>query len=198
VLDTLISAFSGPGASFMYALTAVLAFGLAILLERLWLFGAKWTGDEAGILAAMGAGDLGAALAAAGNHPAGRILRAAEGISDVDHAWEAMGREAALVQSDVRRRVDHLAMVGNVATMLGLLGTVYGLILAFSALSDASAVEQATRLGEGIATAMATTAWGLLIGIPALAAHALLDAKANRMLAVCESSASGLAASLRS
>ncbi|MDP6935093.1 MAG: MotA/TolQ/ExbB proton channel family protein, partial [Myxococcota bacterium] len=79
-----------------------------------------------------------------------------------------------------------------------LLGTVYGLILAFSALGDASAVERAARLSEGIATAMATTAWGLLVGIPALAVHAVLEGKAGRLLSICEAAASLVAASRRS
>ena len=105
-----------------------------------------------------------------------------------------MTAEAALLERDVRQRVHWLAAVGNVATMLGLLGTVYGLILAFSGLGDASAVERASRLSEGIATAMATTAYGLLVGIPALAAHALVEGRAARILGFCEAVAACVAA----
>ena len=88
-------------------------------------------------------------------------------------------------------------MVGNVATMLGLLGTVYGLIMAFSGLDDASAVERSARLSEGIATAMATTAWGLLVGIPAIAAHTFIDRRARHTLAFYEAVAGRVAAGKR-
>ena len=77
--------------------------------------------------------------------------------------------------------------------MLGLLGTVYGLIVAFQGLGDASAVERATRLSDGIATAMATTAYGLLVGIPALAAHAFLEGRVQQLLAFSEAAASAVA-----
>ena len=97
----------------------------------------------------------------------------------------------------MRERVPYLATVGNVATMLGLLGTVYGLILAFTGLGDASAVERAQKLSEGIATAMSTTAFGLLVGIPALALHAFLDGRATRILRFCESVAARVATTRR-
>ncbi|MDP7111438.1 MAG: MotA/TolQ/ExbB proton channel family protein [Myxococcota bacterium] len=53
------------------------------------------------------------------------------------------------------------------------------------------------RLSEGISTAMATTAYGLLVGIPSLAAHAWLDARARRLLAAIEATAGRLASRLR-
>jgi biopolymer transport protein ExbB len=81
--------------------------------------------------------------------------------------------------------------------MLGLLGTVYGLILAFSALGDTSAGERAVRLSEGISTAMATTAYGLMVGIPALAAHAWLDGRARELTAQLEAVAGRIALSKR-
>ena len=109
-----------------------------------------------------------------------------------------MGAQAALVEGKVRARVDYLATIGNISTMLGLLGTVYGLILAFSGLGDASAAERTARLSEGIATAMATTAWGLLVGIPALGFHAIIAGKAARILSFCEAVAGELAAARRS
>ena len=104
-----------------------------------------------------------------------------------------MGTEAPLVEADIQQRVPYLATIGNLSTMLGLLGTVYGLIIAFAGLSDTSAVETQTQLNEGIATAMATTAWGLMVGIPALACHSLLESKARRLRALCESAASQVA-----
>jgi biopolymer transport protein ExbB/TolQ len=182
----------------MYVITAVLAFGLAVAIERAFLFWIRWRVDSAVMLSQVAQGGFEAAKASAGAHPVGRIVGAAVGQTSAEAAWDAMGSEAALVEADIRQRVPYLAMVGNVATMLGLLGTVYGLILAFSGLTDASAAERTVRLSEGIATAMSTTAWGLVVGIPALAMHALLDSKAARILALCEAAASKAASACRS
>ena len=194
MLDALVNAFSGPGAAFMYAITAILAFGLAIVVERGWMFWVRWKVNEQAVLGALSSGDLEAAKQATGDSPPARLLAAGLGASTAEAAWDAMGAEAALVQSAIQRRVPYLAAAGNIATMLGLLGTIYGLILAFSALGDTSAVERASKLSEGIATAMATTAWGLLVAIPALAAHAFLESKAQQLLALCEAVASQVSA----
>ena len=193
LLDTLIEAFSGPGASFMYAITAALAFGLAILIERAWIFWIRWRINQSSFLAKLDAGDLDQATGMNAVHPASRIVRAGTGATDPDAAWNAMGTEAPLVEAEIQQRVPYLATVGNLSTMLGLLGTVYGLIIAFAGLSDTSAIETQTQLNEGIATAMATTAWGLMVGIPALACHALLEAKAGRLRALCEAAAAQVA-----
>jgi len=191
VLNSLLAAFQGPGAGFMYALTAVFAFGLAVLVERTWLLVWRWSIDEDRLLSGIAA-DPAQGAKALSNHPAATIVSA--GLSAPEGAvWDAMGAEAARVQVRVSQRVPYLASVGNIATMLGLLGTVYGLIVAFQGLGDASAVERATRLSDGIATAMATTAYGLLVGIPALAAHAWLDGRVQRVLAFCEAAAAAVA-----
>ena len=197
MLTALLQAFSAPGAGFMYAITAVLAFGLAVALERGWWLLLRWRADAGALLRAVDAGDGAAARSAAGAHPAAELLAAAEGQPTAEAAWDAMGARAALVEAKVTGRVPYLGAVGNISTMLGLLGTVYGLILAFQGLGDAGAAERATRLSDGIATAMATTAYGLLVGIPALGLHAAYDRRAREVLALCEAVAGATAARLR-
>ena len=197
MLETLLGGFSGPGALFMFAITAALAFGLAVAIERAWLFWVRWRIDEGALLSAVAQGDLASARAEAANHPVEGLVRAGADAPGPEAAWDAMSAKAALIEARVVHRVPYLAAVGNISTMLGLLGTVYGLIIAFTGLSDASAVERATRLSDGIATAMATTAWGLMVGIPALAVHAWFDGKAQRILALCEAVAAYVAASRR-
>ena len=192
-----MGAFVGPGAAFMYAITAVLALALAVTLERLWLLWLRWRIDDAVVASALTAGDLAGAAQQAGRHPAARLIVAGAGASDAEAAWDAMGAEGALIESEARARVGYLAAAGNVATMLGLLGTVYGLIYAFSGLDSASAVERTARLSEGIGAAMVTTAWGLVVGIPALAAHAVIEGRVQRVLAVCESLAARVALARR-
>lgn len=197
MLNALLQAFSGPGASFMYAITAVLAFGLAVAIERGFLLVLQWRADGPAVLSALNTGDTDKAKTLAGRHPVVGVIAAADGQPSADGAWDAMGAQAAMVETQVMNRVPYLATVGNIATMLGLLGTVYGLIIAFQGLGDASAVERASRLSEGIATAMSTTAYGLMVGIPALALHAALDSRARGVLALCEAAAGTIAARLR-
>ena len=196
MIQALLDGFTGPGMAFMYAITAVLAFGLAVALERTWVLWLRWRVDRAAVLAAVEAGEVDRARKLTAAHPIGPLV-AAGAAREGDAAWDAMGAQAALIEAGVRQRIPYLAAVGNIATMLGLLGTVYGLIYAFSGINDASSVERTARLSAGIAAAMSTTAWGLLVGIPALAVHALIDGKASQLLAWCEAVASQVAAARR-
>lgn len=192
--NTLIQAFDGPGAVFMYAIAAVMALGLAVAIERFWLLWIRWRLPIEPVIAAVQAGNASEAEQHAGTSPVVPIIQHGMQANTAEAAWDAMGAEAALAEAEVRQRIGLLAMVGNVSTMLGLLGTVYGLILAFSGMSDASAIERNAQLSEGIATAMATTAWGLLVGIPSLAAHHLIEAKASRLLSTYQAIAGHIAA----
>jgi len=197
VTQTLISALDGPGAPFMYAIALALALGLAVGIERVWLMWFKWRLDGEALLQKLSDGDAAGAQALADGQPIAPILDAGLSAVSADAAWDAMGSAAVLAETKVRDRISYLMMVGNVATMLGLLGTVYGLIMAFSGLDDASAVARSARLSEGIATAMATTAFGLMVGIPAIAAHALVDRRARHILALYEAVAGRIAAGKR-
>ena len=72
------------------------------------------------------------------------------------------------------RRIEPLHVIGSVAPMLGLFGTVYGMILAFRAIVAAGGAPDPVSLAAGIGTALTTTFWGLIVAIPALSAHALI------------------------
>ncbi|MBN1336349.1 MAG: MotA/TolQ/ExbB proton channel family protein [Deltaproteobacteria bacterium] len=192
-LDT----FSGRSAPFMWIITAVLAFGLAVFAERAWVLVLSWRYDRAAVREAVRRGDGTAAAAAAGRGPLGDVLRAGAEAQGAEQAWDAMSAEAARAQAQAERRVQYLAAIGNIATMIGLLGNVVGIIIAFGSLGQATAEARAVHLSEGIATAMAATAYGLLVAIPALAAHAWLDQRARSYLADVEGFAGDLAASLR-
>src|SRR5262249_38798447 len=79
-------------------------------------------------------------------------------------------------------RTSFLAVVGNVATLIGLLGTISGMIQSFASVSGATAAERATKLSLGISEAMNCTAFGLLVAIPALLAYALYQNKTERLV----------------
>lgn len=83
----------------------------------------------------------------------------------------------------LERRAGFLAVIGNVATLTGLLGTITGMIKAFAAVAYANPAEKATLLSTGIAEAMNTTAYGLIVAIPALLCHAAIQ---NRITILIE------------
>ena len=78
---------------------------------------------------------------------------------------------------EIEKRTGFLAMIANVATLAGLLGTITGMIKSFAAVSQANPMEKATLLSNGISEAMNTTAFGLIVAIPTLLIYSIL---ANR------------------
>ena len=82
----------------------------------------------------------------------------------------------------VDKRTGFLAMFGNIATLLGLLGTVTGLISSFAGVASASPMERATLLGQGIAEALNSTAFGLIVAVPALVAYAVFQNKTEKII----------------
>lgn len=197
MIDYLLDAFGGPGAGFMYTITAVLALAIAITLDRTWVLMWKWRCDIESVLTLLDQGRLSEAKTATEQTPLGDVIRAGAAESDADLAWESMSNASIRAEGRIRARIPYLNTISNLSTMLGLLGTVYGLIVAFSGLGDTAATQRAAGLSEGISTAMATTAYGLLVGIPALALHAWLESRVQEQLECMESAAGRLALGLR-
>ncbi len=81
------------------------------------------------------------------------------------------------------RRLEWLNIIGNVAPMIGLFGTVWGMIDAFNAIVAAGGQPEAPALAGGISKALVTTWWGLLVAIPALAAYGILRNKLDALAA---------------
>jgi biopolymer transport protein ExbB/TolQ len=80
------------------------------------------------------------------------------------------------------RRLQYLPMLANVATLLGLFGTIYGLREAFASVASASAAERSAKLASGIATALNATGFGLLTAIPLTVAHSYLVSQAETII----------------
>ena len=87
------------------------------------------------------------------------------------------------------QRTHYLATFANVATLLGLLGTIIGLIQAFTAVAKANPAEKAEMLSASISVAMNTTAFGLMAAIPLLLAHSYLVSKTSKLVDTLEKSA---------
>lgn len=84
-------------------------------------------------------------------------------------------------QTRLETRVEFLAMLGNVATLMGLLGTIVGMIRAFSALSNVDQTAKAAMLAQGISEAMHATAYGLIVAIPTLVMYSILQNRVNKL-----------------
>jgi len=82
----------------------------------------------------------------------------------------------------LEKRTPYVALLSNIATLLGLLGTIMGLIEAFTAVANANPAEKADMLSASISVAMNTTAFGLMVAIPLLLCHATLTSTTGQII----------------
>ncbi len=116
--------------------------------------------------------------------PATKIIAAGlrkAGSSEHD-VQQAMDEEALRELPQLEKRTGYLAMLGNLATLAGLLGTITGLIKAFAGVAGVDPSMKATMLSKGISEAMNCTAFGLLTGIIGLATYAWLNGQTQAVL----------------
>lgn len=116
--------------------------------------------------------------------PVARVTKAALQYAESDRDELELAVEEATLDSvpGLQTRVGYLAMLANVVTLFGLLGTIVGLITSFAAVADANPEEKQTMLAAGISLAMYTTAGGIAAAIPTLIAYAVLVQKGNSIL----------------
>jgi biopolymer transport protein ExbB len=183
--------FFQEGGLFMYPIAIVLALGLAIALER-WLFLTMTTAKNKAlwntVTPYLKSGNLAGAVQVTSKSEAaiGQIMtyglnrvRSARRREDVEQAMEESLME---VMPRLEKRTHYLATFANIATLLGLLGTIVGLISAFTAVATANPAEKADLLSASISVAMNTTAFGLIVAIPLLLVHTLLQTKTTEII----------------
>ncbi len=190
MLTTIIRFFQ-DGGPFMYPILIVLAIGLTITLERwLHLTHAKSSNRRmiARLMPLMEKGEVVSAgkLARESNAAVSRIL-----LQGMEHFKSARRRddfEAAMDESimeaipRLEKRTHYLAMFANIATLLGLLGTIIGLIKAFTAVAQVDPSMKAEILSTSISVAMNTTAFGLIVAIPLLFFYTVLQTKTTEIV----------------
>jgi biopolymer transport protein ExbB len=183
--------FFVTGGPFMYPILLVFAVGAAIAVER-YITLARVTARNQSVWGRV--------------EPAlidGDFDRAREMTSDDDSAIARLLSMGLARQGAVRRREDieiameesmmeiipqlekrtpYVAMSSSIATLLGLLGTIMGLIQAFTAVANANPAEKADLLSASISVAMNTTAFGLMVAIPLLITHTVLIAKTGEIV----------------
>jgi biopolymer transport protein ExbB len=132
-------------------------------------------------------GNLVAAGAACREPPSflGFVLSA--GLAEAEGGWTAVEKamEDATAERAARlfRKIEYLSVIGNIAPMIGLLGTVTGMIFAFQEVANTQGAARASQLAEGIYQALVTTVGGLVIAIPALAAFAIFRNRVDHLVA---------------
>ena len=110
------------------------------------------------------------------------------GLAESDGGWAAIEKatEDATAEQSARlfRKIEYLSVIGNIAPMMGLLGTVVGMIFAFREVAEAPQVAtRAADLAEGIYLALVTTVEGLIVAIPSLAAFAVFRNRVDHLVA---------------
>lgn len=109
------------------------------------------------------------------------------GLAELDGGWAAVEKalEDATAEQSARlfRKIEYLSVIGNIAPMVGLLGTVTGMIFAFQQVANTQGSAGAADLAEGIYQALVTTVGGLIVAIPCLGAFAILRNRVDQLVA---------------
>lgn len=186
-----ISNFFQEGGFFMYPILLVLGCGLAIAVERyIYLTGARSANRKAWkeLLEVLSKRDYARAMniSQQSSSAIGRILvygleraKSARRRDDIETAMEEGLME---VLPRLEKRTHYLATFANISTLLGLLGTVSGLIAAFAAVANADPATKAELLSASISEAMNCTAFGLGAAIPMMLIYSFLQSKTTELV----------------
>ena len=183
--------FFQEGGVFMYPIAVVLVVGLAVAIERWVVLSAARTTNRRAfdrILPLLKKRDYAAIidLGRSSGAPISRIIAA--GIARMQHTPRRDEIEYAMEEGvmeavpRLEKRTDYIATLANIATLLGLLGTIMGLIAAFTAVANANPSEKAALLSQSISVAMNTTAFGLMAAIPLLLLHTAIQNKTTEII----------------
>jgi biopolymer transport protein ExbB len=192
-MDALYSVvrFFVTGGPFMYPILIVFAVGIAIGIERYVTLTRVKRKNEAmwsKLQPALADGDFEKAreMTSKDDSTVSRLLSmglARQGAvrrrDDIEIAMEESMME---IIPQLEKRTAYVALGASIATLLGLLGTIIGLIQAFTAVANANPAEKADLLSASISVAMNTTAFGLMVAIPLLVTHSVLMAKTREIV----------------
>lgn len=184
--------------NFLHAAPILLAggFALAIIVERMIALtktypmpNAEGFLERLEELVSAGKLDQAAALCEKNSQkPLAQVARAALSRAHLPDALieDGISLEIAAASNQVHKRTAYLSTIANVATLLGLFGTIAGLIASFEAVGHADPQQKSALLSAGIATAMNATMLGLGVAIPCMVAFSFLMSRANRIVSELE------------
>jgi biopolymer transport protein ExbB/TolQ len=189
-MDAIVESFR-LGGIWMYIILAVSVASLAIIIERAVVLYFKYNVGASAFMAQIQKlimqNNIDRAIKLCNSAPekalprvvkAG-LTRANKNELEIGNAVEETTIE---VVPEIQKRLSNLPVLANVATLMGLLGTIVGMIEAFNGLGAVSADKRQEVLSSGISLAMYATAFGLLVAIPCLLAHVMLNNKARQMV----------------
>ena len=197
-LYNMVTSFLQDGGFFMYPIALVIALGLAISLERwVYLTRERIRNIKAfeNFLPLLRTTDMEKMqmYSRESQAPVTRIIacgldmmKVSKQRADIENS---MNEGMLETMPRLEKRVGYLAVLANVATLLGLLGTIIGLISAFTAVANANPAEKSQLLSMSISVAMNTTAFGLIAAIPLLVLHAVLQNKVAAIVTSIQMSA---------
>jgi biopolymer transport protein ExbB len=181
--------------AFMIANFVVLAIVIAVVIDRaIYFLGRGHINSKAFLeqvkrLLAANNIDRAKKLCDASSAPVARVAKAGLSRAHKGEAAVAQSIEETMVDvtPEVRKRIGSLWSLANIATLLGLLGTITGLIQTFNAIGKEAPAERQAKLSAGIATAMYHTAIGLFIAVLCMIFHLILSAASKKVVADLES-----------
>ncbi len=176
----------------MYPIFGLGIIGLAIALERTFSLYLRMNLDKEHFFKSLTTcllhGDLEGMVAVCDENPAplskvikNCLIRLINKGTDAE-IQAALDEGVLMEVPRIERRIGFLAVIGNVATLMGLLGTITGLIQAFSAVANTDPITKAAILTKGISEAMNCTAFGLIVAVPAVLAYSILQARAQTLI----------------
>jgi len=190
-MDYIKGAFSGQGAIWMWLISLPSVAALSLMIERsiflLFRYNINAPQFFGQIQKLIMSNNVDRAIKLCNSAPGAALprvlkaglLRANKGEVEIANAITEAQLEVVPM---VTKRTGSMPPVASIATLMGLLGTITGLILAFAASKVASQEERSTLLMQGIAVAMNTTAFGLIIAIPTLAVYLVLAGVTKKIL----------------
>jgi len=192
-MDTFNSlvAFFQTGGMFMYPILFVLALGIAIAIERYIVISKSQLSMRrmwGKLLPLLESRDYNAAVSMMSRSKSQLSIVLTYGFNRLSTAQRRDDIEAAMeegmmeVMPSLEARTHYLATYANIATLMGLLGTIIGLIQAFTAVANADPAEKADLLSASISVAMNTTAFGLIAAIPLLLMHTVIQTKTSKLI----------------
>ena len=183
--------FFTTGGPFMVPILLVFAIGVAISFERyitLTIVTRRnrriW--DHVKPLLDKGSFDEAREMTAGDDSTISQVLGMGLSLQGAVHRRDdieiAMEESMMEIVPRLEKRTPYVALASSIATLLGLLGTIMGLIQAFTAVANANPAEKADLLSASISVAMNTTAFGLMVAIPLLVIHAILTSKTGDII----------------
>src|SRR4051812_21538775 len=179
------------GGPWMIAIAIVFATSIAFTIERFVRLFLHYNVDGASFMFEVQkyilANDIDGAIRlcnGAGKAALPRIIKAGlqRASRDEQQIQNAVDAASLEVIPKLERRLSYLALIANIATLLGLLGTITGLIKSFAAIALADPAQRQAILSAGISEAMNATAFGLITAIFTMVVHSILTNKANKIL----------------